>query len=73
MLQGEVLVGEFFSVDRLASGAVVLGKVTTLAHELLTFKRTSVIEQRSSLIERRTGITRWKLDPEKEKQHWEKK
>ena len=32
-LQVEVLVGELLSVDRLSSGTVVVGEVSTLAHE----------------------------------------
>lgn len=34
MLQGEVLVLEFVAVDGLSAGAVVVGEVTTLAHEV---------------------------------------
>lgn len=34
MFEGEVLVGELLTVDALASGAVLLGEVTTLEHEL---------------------------------------
>jgi len=34
VLQGEVLVGELGAVDRLATGAVVVGEVSTLAHEV---------------------------------------
>ena len=34
VLQGEVLVGELGAVDGLATGAVVVGEVSTLAHEV---------------------------------------
>lgn len=34
VLQGEVLVGEFVAVDGLATGAVVVGEVAPLAHEV---------------------------------------
>jgi hypothetical protein len=34
VLEGEVLVGEFLAVDGLASGAIVVGEVATLAHEV---------------------------------------
>lgn len=34
VLQGEVLVLEFVAVDRLAAGAVVVGEVAALAHEV---------------------------------------
>lgn len=34
MLQGEVLVLEFRSIDGLSASAVVVGEVTTLAHEV---------------------------------------
>lgn len=35
MLDLEVLVTEFFSVDRLATGAVVVGEISSLGHELV--------------------------------------
>lgn len=35
MLELEVLIGELVAVDALAPGAVTLGKVTALDHELL--------------------------------------
>lgn len=34
VLQGEVLVSELVAVDGLATGTVVVGKVSTLAHEV---------------------------------------
>lgn len=34
VLQGEVLVLELVSVDGLSAGAIVVGEVTTLAHEV---------------------------------------
>lgn len=34
MLQIEVLIFEFSSIDRFAASAVVIGEVTTLAHEV---------------------------------------
>jgi len=43
VLQGEVLVGELGAVDGLASSAVVVGEVTTLAHEV----RDNPVEGRS--------------------------
>jgi len=37
MLELEVLIGEFLSVDRLATSAVALGEVPALAHELRNY------------------------------------
>jgi hypothetical protein len=34
VLEGEVLIGEFGTIDRLATRSIVVGEVTTLAHEL---------------------------------------
>lgn len=34
VLQGEVLVGELLAIDGLAPGAVVVGEITTLTHEV---------------------------------------
>ena len=34
MLEGEVLIGKLGAVDGLATSAVVIGEVTTLAHEV---------------------------------------
>lgn len=34
MLQGEVLIRELLSVDALSTGAIALGEVTALTHEL---------------------------------------
>lgn len=43
VLQGEVLVGELGAVDRLAAGAVVVGEVAALAHEV----RDDAVERRA--------------------------
>ncbi len=34
MLEGEVLIGELCAIDGLAASSVVVGEVTTLAHEV---------------------------------------
>ena len=34
MLKSEVLVGKLVSVDRLSASTVVIGEITTLAHEI---------------------------------------
>lgn len=34
MLQGEVLILELIAIDGFATGAIVIGKITTLAHEV---------------------------------------
>ena len=47
MLKGEVLIGELVSVDGLSSSTVVVGEVTSLAHE----SRDDTVEGRSSKAE----------------------
>lgn len=48
MLQGQVLILEFGTVDRLATGAVASGEVTSLDHKLLD----NPVENRSFVVQR---------------------
>ena len=45
MLQGEVLITELLTIDALATSAIVVGEVTTLAHEVWdnTMERAALV------------------------------
>jgi len=58
VLEFEILVSEFLSVDGLAAGAVASGKVTSLKPQASTESRTESVTWHI-----KSGMTLWKVDP----------